>query len=115
MTTTATSHKALIWKVFGILSIITIAEVILGITKPAFLHLTFVAGTSLLNIIFLILTLVKAYFIAWFFMHLAQEKKSLRRAIVWTVFFLIFYLATLLLIEGGYLEKIELHYTDWNY
>lgn len=113
--TTETSHKALIWKVFGILSVITLAEVILGITKPEFLHLTFVFGTNLLNILFLILTLVKAYFIAWFFMHLAHEKKSMRRAIVWTIFFLIFYLATLLLIEGGYLENIETHYSNWNY
>lgn len=113
--TTETSHKALIWKVFGILSVITLAEVILGITKPEFLHLTFALGTNLLNIIFLVLTLVKAYFIAWFFMHLAQEKKNLRRAIVWTIFFLIFYLATLLLIEGGYLENVETHYTNWNY
>ncbi len=115
MSATSSSHKALIWKVFGILSLITGVEVVLGIIKPAFLHLTFVLGTNLLNIIFLTLTLVKAYYIAWFFMHLADEKKGLRRAIVWTVFFLILYLATLLLIEGGYLEKIEMHYTNWNY
>ncbi len=115
MSETTSSHKKLIWKVFGILSAITAVEVLLGIEKPAFLHHTYLIGTNLLNIIFLILTLVKAYYIAWFFMHLADEKKSLRRAIVWTVFFLILYLATLLLIEGGYLETIEMHYTKWNY
>jgi len=113
--TTAASHKALIWKVFGILSVITAIEVFLGIKKPEFLHLTFILGTNLLNIIFLVLTLVKAYYIAWFFMHLANEKKSLRIAIVWTLVFLIFYLATLLLIEGGHLEQIQMHYTSWNY
>jgi len=69
----------------------------------------------LLNILFLVLTLVKAYYIAWFFMHLADEKKGLRRAIVWTVFFLILYLATLLLLEGDYLRGIELNYTKWYY
>ncbi|MCF6214211.1 MAG: cytochrome C oxidase subunit IV family protein [Flavobacteriaceae bacterium] len=113
--TAATSHKALIWKVFGILSVITAVEVFLGITKPAFLHTVYLAGTNLLNIIFLVLTLVKAYYIAWFFMHLADEKKGLRRAIVWTVFFLILYLATLLLLEGDYLRGIEINYTKWNY
>jgi len=113
--TAETSHKALIWKVFGILSVITAVEVFLGITKPEFLHLTYLAGTNLLNILFLVLTLVKAYYIAWFFMHLADEKKGLRRAIVWTVFFLILYLATLLLLEGDYLRGIELNYTKWNY
>ena len=35
-----TSHTKLIWKVFGILSVITIVEVILGIVKPDALHLT---------------------------------------------------------------------------
>ena len=35
-----TSHTKLIWKVFGILSVITLVEVILGISKPESLHLT---------------------------------------------------------------------------
>lgn len=35
-----TSHTALIWKVFGILSLITFVEVILGIYKPEALHLS---------------------------------------------------------------------------
>jgi len=113
--TASASHKALIWKVFIILTFITLVEVILGITKPAFLHLTFVFGTNILNLIFLTLTLVKAYYIAWFFMHLAHEKKGFRIAIVWTLVFLIFYLATLLLIEGGHLEAIQQSYTNWNY
>lgn len=110
-----TSHTKLIWKVFAILSVITIAEVALGITKPASLHLTKFLGTSPLNIIFLVLTLVKAYYITWFFMHMADEKKSLRRAVVWTAVFLIIYLATLLLIEGSYLNDVLSPLTKWNY
>ena len=113
--TASASHKALLWKVFGILSVIPFVEVAFGIAKPDFLHLTVFLGTSLLNIIFLTLTLVKAYYIAWFFMHLADEKKNLRRAIVWTVFFLILFFATLLLIEGGYLYEVDTDYTRWNY
>ncbi len=110
-----TSHTKLIWKVFGILSAITFVEVILGIIKPEFLHLTNFLGTSLLNSIFLILTLVKAYYITWFFMHMADEKKSLRRAVVWTALFLIIYLATLLLIEGSYINDVMGPLTKWNY
>jgi len=110
-----TSHTKLIWKVFGILSVITFVEVILGIIKPEFLHLTHFLGTSLLNSIFLILTLVKAYYITWFFMHMADEKKSLRRAVVWTALFLIIYLATLLLIEGSYINDVMGPLTKWNY
>jgi len=108
------SHVGLIWKVFGFLSIITIVEVIFGIIKPDSLHLSNFLGTSLLNWIFLILTLVKAYGIAWYFMHLKHEKASLRRAIVWTTVFLICYLATLLLIEGGHLGEIFERYTTWS-
>jgi len=110
-----TSHTKLIWKVFGILSVITIVEVILGIAKPASLHLTKFLGTSPLNIIFLVLTVVKAYYITWFFMHMADEKKNLRRAVVWTSVFLIIYLATLLLIEGSYINDVLGPLTKWNY
>lgn len=109
------SHTKLIWKVFAILSVITIAEVALGIIKPDALYLTKFLGTSPLNIIFLVLTLVKAYYITWFFMHMADEKKSLRRAVVWTSVFLIIYLATLLLIEGSYINDVLGPLTKWNY
>jgi CDP-diglyceride synthetase len=97
------SNTKRIWNVFWILSLITIVEVALGIVKPASLHLTSILGTSPLNWIFIILTLAKAYGITWAFMHMEGEKKWFRRSIVWTAIFLICYLVTLLLIEGGYL------------
>ncbi|PHS54395.1 MAG: cytochrome C oxidase subunit IV [Lutibacter sp.] len=108
------SHVKLIWKVFAILSVITLVEVIFGITKPASLHLTKFLGTSLLNIIFLILTLVKAYYITWFFMHMVDEKKNLRRAVVWTAVFLICFLAALILIEGSYINDAMGPLTKWD-
>jgi hypothetical protein len=111
----AKSHTALIWKVFAFLSLVTIVEVFLGITKPHALNLTNVLGTSILNWIFLILTLIKAYGIAWYFMHLRDEKTWLRRAIVWPVVFLISYLAFFLLYEGGALEIISQSMTRWSY
>ena len=110
-----TSHTGLIWKVFGILSVITIVEVILGIIKPDALHLTTFLGTSPLNIIFLVLTIIKAYYITWFFMHMKDESKSLRRTVVWTAVFLIIYLATLLLIEGSYINDVLSPLVKWNY
>ena len=96
------SNVKRIWMVFGLLSIVTIVEVGLGIVKPEFLHLHGL-GTSWLNWIFIILTLVKAYYITWTFMHMEGEKTWFRRAVVWTAVFLIIYLVTLLLIEGDYL------------
>jgi len=111
----AENHKALIWKVFAILSLITIVEVALGIVKPDFLFLTHFLGTSLLNSLFLILTLVKAYYIVWYFMHLGDEKKNLRYSIVLPLIILVPYLATLLMIEGGYIHEMIAPYVNWKY
>lgn len=108
------SHTGLIWKVFGLLSLVTIIEVALGIIKPDFLHLTSVLGTSPLNWIFIILTLVKAYWIAWYFMHLKDEKKWFRRSIVWVAVFLILYLTVLVVfLEGSYMHKQVFTYFKW--
>ena len=97
------SNTKKIWIVLIILTVITGVEVWLGILKPDFLYLSNFLGTSWLNWIFIILTLVKAYFIAWSFMHLEGEKTWFRRAIVWTPILLICFLVTLLLTEGGYI------------
>ncbi len=99
------SNTKRIWIVLGILSIITAVEVGLGIAKPDVLHL-YGFGTSWLNGIFIILTLVKAYYIAWAFMHLEGEKKWFRRVIVWTAVFLICFLLIIILFEGNYLYDI---------
>ncbi len=109
------SHEALIWRVFAFLSVVTIVEVFLGITKPDLLNLNQVLGTSILNWIFLILTLVKAYGIAWYFMHLKDEKTWFRRAIVWPVVFLILYLSFFVLYEGSSLHIILNEWTRWTY
>lgn len=99
------SNNKRIWTVFGILSVITIVEVALGIIKPDSLHRVHL-WTSLLNWIFIILTLVKAYYITWAFMHMEGEKKWFRRSIVWTVCFLILYLIFIILVEADYIHNI---------
>ncbi|SHJ01177.1 cytochrome C oxidase subunit IV family protein [Flavobacterium haoranii] len=103
------SNTKRIWVVFGILSLVTIVEVALGIVKPDSLHMTSVLGTSPLNWIFLILTIVKAYFITWAFMHMEGEKKWFRRSVVWTAVFLIIYLSFILLVEGDYVFEVYKH------
>ncbi len=107
----ADSNKR-IWIVLGILSLITAVEVGLGIVKPSALHLHG-PGTSWLNWIFIILTLAKAYYIAWAFMHLEGEKKWFRRSVVWTAVFLISYLLFIVLIEGGYLYDTLAPLVKW--
>ena len=88
------------------MSIVTIIEVALGILKPEFLTETRFLAMKLLNWIFIILTLVKAYYITWDFMHMRDEKSGLRRAVVWTGVFLICYLILILLIEGDYIYEV---------
>ena len=61
---------------------------------------------KILNWIFIILTIVKAYYITWDFMHMRDETKALRRVVVWTDVFLICYLEFILLKEGGYVDSI---------
>lgn len=110
------SNVGRIWKVFGILSVITIVEVILGIVKPHGLHFTNFLGMNLLNWIFIILTIWKAYYIMWAFMHLEGEKSSFRWTIVAPLVFLIIYLVFILLVEGDYIFEVFKNSTiKWNF
>ena len=86
-------NRSLIWRTFWILLIITIFEVgisFTGISKEILLYT------------FIILTLVKAYFIVGYFMHLKHEMKTLIYSIV-LPFILIGYLIAMALAEGIYI------------
>ncbi|MDC7994647.1 cytochrome C oxidase subunit IV family protein [Altibacter sp. HG106] len=100
------SNVSKIWGVFTFLCIVTAIEVVLGIIKPEVLTANRFLAMKLLNWIFIILTLVKAYYITWDFMHMRDETSSLRRAVVWTGVFLICYLILILLIEGDYIYEV---------
>ena len=106
MAHTHESNTKRIWIVFALLSVVTIVEVFLGIVKPESLYKTDLFQMNLLKWIFIILTVVKAYYIMWAFMHLEGEKSSLRWAIVAPLVFLIIYLVFILLIEGNYIYDV---------
>jgi len=91
-----------IWGVLILLSIVTVVEVALGIFKPKILLLYFL-NMKILNWIFISLTIVKAYYITWDFMHMRDETKTLRRVVVWTFVFLVLYLIFILIQEAGYI------------
>ncbi len=92
-----------IWKVFWILLIVTTVEVALGIIKPPFLMGQMFGFTSILNVIFIVLTLVKAFYIVSFFMHLGHEKTNFKWTIYLPALILIPYLTFIVLTEGAYL------------
>ena len=100
------SNTQKIWGVLIVLTIVTAVEVGLGITKPEILVKNTFIGMKLLNWIFIILTLVKAYYITWDFMHMRDERSSLRRAVVWTPIFLVSYLIFILLYEADYIYTV---------
>lgn len=89
-----TKRKEL-WKVFFILSAITIVELIIGFYPSSFSDLA-------LKFIFIGGTLLKAGFIVLSFMHLGQEVKQLRYMIIAPYVIFIIYLSFIALTEGVY-------------
>jgi hypothetical protein len=119
------NNEQKIWGVFVFLSVITIIEVAFGIVKPEWLMSPFMSPfeggfiatlgniflspiiyMKPLNLIFIVLTLVKAYYITWDFMHMRDETSALRKMVVWTAIFLACYLVMILLLEGDYIYEV---------
>jgi len=97
------------------LSIVTTIEVALGIIKPEILMGSFLR-MKFLNWIFIILTIVKAYYIAWDFMHIRDERVGLKNAIVLPLVILIPYLAFILLLEADYIfDVMDMGFVAWNF
>ena len=129
------SNEHKIWGVLIFLSIVTAIEVVLGIYKPEILMTPFIApfeggfGATLaniflspliflipLNLIFLVLTVVKAYYITWDFMHMRDESTTLKRAVVWSFVFLALYIALLFLLEADYIYEVyKTSLMKWNF
>lgn len=109
------SNQQKIWGVLIFLSIVTSIEVGLGILKPEILMISFLR-TKILNWIFIILTLVKAYYIAWDFMHIRDERSGFKNAIVLPLIILIPYLVFIILLEGDYIfDVMQKGFVSWNF
>lgn len=109
------SNEQKIWGVLIVLSIITLIEVILGIVKPESLLKNFM-GMKILNWLFIVMTLVKAYYITWDFMHMRDEKSGLKNSVVYTLVLLVLFLVGLLLVEGDYIFQIKYNgFLSWDF
>jgi len=109
------SNEQKIWGVLIFLSIVTGIEVALGINKPEILLNKFI-GLKLINWLFIIMTLIKAYYITWDFMHMRDEKSFLKNSIVVPLLILIPFLVFILLIEGSYIFDVMLGgFKSWNF
>ncbi len=84
-----------IWKVTGLLTFITAVEVALGAKigqdSPSW---------PFVKVAFIILTLVKAFYIVMSFMHLGHERKSLKMVILVPYIIFILYLIFIALTES---------------
>tara|TARA_B100000780_G_scaffold247281_1_gene192171 strand:- start:2133 stop:2519 length:387 start_codon:yes stop_codon:yes gene_type:complete len=110
------SNQSKIWGVLFFLSVVTVVEVALGIIKPEILIVNSFLSMKLINWIFIILTIVKAYYIMWDFMHLRDEVRGLQASVVITLSFLIAYLAFILLVEGNYIFDVMYEgFVSWNF
>ena len=110
------SNTSKIWAVLFFLSVVTIVEVALGIIKPEILIVNSFLSMKLINWIFIILTIVKAYYIMWDFMHMRDEARGLQFSVIVTLSFLIAYLAFILLVEGNYIFDVMYEgFVSWNF
>lgn len=84
-----------IWRTFWIMLIITIVEIAIALT------LTGKLPQLALNSFYIVMSLLKAYYIVAVFMHLKFERKALATTILLPVIFLL-YAVVVLLVEGDY-------------
>lgn len=89
-----------IWKVFFILLALTALEFLLALGFVH--HWGIMQKGALLSTIYIVLTLVKAYYIVAYFMHLKFEKSGFIVCCS-IVFIFIAYFIVLMLVEGDYL------------
>lgn len=93
-----------IWRVFWILLALTIVEV--GTAYANYLyHFT---DKNNLKIPFIILTIAKAYFIVFSFMHLGHERKNFKMNFIVVLIFILYFIL-LMMIEGYYQKTIHVH------
>ncbi len=94
----ASMSKGAIWKVFFILLAITVVEFIIALAIPK----TIMPG-GIKNFVYIVLTLVKAFYIVAYFMHLKFEKYAMKVAILVSLVFIIYFII-LMLNEGNYIN-----------
>ncbi|MBE8720076.1 cytochrome C oxidase subunit IV family protein [Sphingobacterium pedocola] len=92
--------KKRIWSVFFILLALTALEFLIALGFVH--HWGILQKGTLVNVIYIILTLVKAFYIVAFFMHLKFEKSSFIVCCSIVFLFIIYFIA-LMLIEGDFL------------
>ena len=101
------SHEAsvsLVWKVCGLLAVVTIVEI-----GAALIHYYWFEESVpriLLNIFFIVVSAIKAYYIMSEFMHLKYELKALQLTVLLPFLFLVWGIIAFLW-EGSYWHSLR--------
>jgi caa(3)-type oxidase subunit IV len=90
--------RTVLWKVFWVMLIITVVELIIGFLAPS----NGWSGTLWLKTLFISLTIVKAAAIVLWFMHLGHEVKFFKWIILAPYVVFMFYTIFIILTEGTY-------------
>lgn len=99
---------AWIWKIFWYLLAITVIEVGLAFANY---EMHFVSK-QVLKYLFIGMTLLKAYYIIFSYMHLKDEKKGFKLTLGFLLVLLV-YFVTLMMIEGLYQENVRLIFPSY--
>jgi len=90
------SSKREIWKVFFIMLGITVLEFLIALTPVIRDGL----GKTTVVVVFFALTILKAFYIVGYFMHLKHEKLNMAYSVLLPIIFIL-YLIALLMFEGA--------------
>jgi cytochrome c oxidase subunit 4 len=98
-TETPKDMKSQIWKTFWILLAFTVVDIVI--------YFILLSNHSMWkNWLFILLGVVKAYFIVGVFMHMKFERKTLMYSIIVPMIFVVFFV-TLMIIEGDYTNLLR--------
>lgn len=86
--------------------LVKIALYLFAVTVVEFIIAFTLAAGDLRTIIFVVLTIVKAYYIVSEFMHLGHEEKGLRWSIIFPLI-LVVWLIVALIVEGDYINTMR--------
>ena len=95
-----------IWKVTGLLTLITIVEVLTGAFVKQYIDGTPNSIWPVIKWSFIVLTLIKAAYIVLKFMHLGDETKSFKYVLLTPYFIFMAYLIFILLTEANHVNSI---------
>jgi cytochrome c oxidase subunit IV len=98
--------RKMIWKVTGLLTLITVVEVLTGAFVKQYIDGTPNSIWPVIKWSFIVLTLIKAAYIVLKFMHLGDETKSFKYVLLTPYFIFMAYLIFILLTEAYHVNSI---------